>query len=302
MDKDESSNKIPSDLTKMKKLYDIEDHTDEVFYLVKLPDRRLASCSRDGTIKIFNPEDDYHCDVTMKHEGLVVSFDFIGNDRIVSHNASGHIYFWTYGQYTCQLENIDDVELSVRKIKILTKNRLAICKEGYDVEIWTGVHPIKLIQTLADKEQFPLNVFQPKEKEILLAVYAGGIVIIWDLNTYQKISSHECQQASNGILQYDQNTVYILSSYEMVILNLIDYQFSEVPGIEDGLFHESMVKLRDGNILFRRCSWLMIFNPKTKKVEQKFHSYEGGTAICAINDHQIAMNGDEKNKIIIYEY
>ena len=41
-------------------------HTKSVTSLIQLKDKRIASCSEDGTIRIFDPSNDYHCDKLIK--------------------------------------------------------------------------------------------------------------------------------------------------------------------------------------------------------------------------------------------
>ena len=46
----------------MENIKTISEHSDTVNSLLLLKDKRVASCSFDKTIRIFNPSNDYHCD------------------------------------------------------------------------------------------------------------------------------------------------------------------------------------------------------------------------------------------------
>ena len=53
----------------------INVHSNKINSLILLNDNRIASCSSDKTIRIFNPSNDYHCDETITER--IYSFDFI---------------------------------------------------------------------------------------------------------------------------------------------------------------------------------------------------------------------------------
>ena len=44
----------------------ITDHTDSVKSLLHLKDGRIASCSNDNKIRIYDPSNDYHCNKVIK--------------------------------------------------------------------------------------------------------------------------------------------------------------------------------------------------------------------------------------------
>ena len=63
----------------------ITDHTDGVHSLLRLKDGRVASCSSDETIRIYNPSNDYHCDqVLQRHSRCIPSICELIDGTIVS--------------------------------------------------------------------------------------------------------------------------------------------------------------------------------------------------------------------------
>ena len=61
------------------------EHTDNVNSLLRLKDGRVASCSDDKTIKIFEPSNDYHCDQVIKrHNDSITSICQLDDGTIVS--------------------------------------------------------------------------------------------------------------------------------------------------------------------------------------------------------------------------
>ena len=63
----------------------ITDHTSSVFSLLLLKDKRIASCSRDKTIRIFDPSNDYKCtQVIERHTKSITSICELDDGTIVS--------------------------------------------------------------------------------------------------------------------------------------------------------------------------------------------------------------------------
>ena len=62
----------------------ITDHTDYVISLLHLRDGRVASCSDDKTIRIYDPSNDYHCDqVIQRHWEPITSICEVDDGTIV---------------------------------------------------------------------------------------------------------------------------------------------------------------------------------------------------------------------------
>ena len=95
-------------------------HTKSVTSLIQLKDKRIASCSQDGTIRIFDPSNDYHCDEVIKiskdgiesicelDDGTIVSCTW---DRII------------IGNYTMKITD----RTIIYKVITLPDNRIATC-------------------------------------------------------------------------------------------------------------------------------------------------------------------------------
>ena len=69
----------------IKNIKTITDHTGSVNSLLHLKDGRVASCSRDKTIRIYDPSNDYHCDQVIKrHSEGIPSICQLDDGTIVS--------------------------------------------------------------------------------------------------------------------------------------------------------------------------------------------------------------------------
>ena len=63
----------------------ITEHTKWVTSLLRLKDGRVASCSDDETIRIYDPSNDYHCDQVIKrHSQRITSICQLDDGTIVS--------------------------------------------------------------------------------------------------------------------------------------------------------------------------------------------------------------------------
>ena len=62
----------------------INSHSKEVNSLLLLQDNRIASCSEDNTIRIFNPSKWYKCEQIIENTSPVISICQMDNGTIVS--------------------------------------------------------------------------------------------------------------------------------------------------------------------------------------------------------------------------
>ena len=94
-------------------------HTD-VTSLIQLKDKRIASCSEDGTIRIFDPSNDYHCDKLIKinKEGIK-SICELDDGTIVSCTWDRIII----GDHTIKITD----RTIIYKVITLPDNRIASC-------------------------------------------------------------------------------------------------------------------------------------------------------------------------------
>ena len=76
----------------IKSIKTITGHTECVYSLLHLRDGRVASCSLDNTIRIYDPSNDYHCDQVIKrHRQVIQSICQLDDGTIVSCSYDGTI-------------------------------------------------------------------------------------------------------------------------------------------------------------------------------------------------------------------
>ena len=62
----------------------ITEHTLSVNSLLPLKDKRIASCSEDNTIRIYDPSNDYHCDQVINRQSQRITSICELDDGILS--------------------------------------------------------------------------------------------------------------------------------------------------------------------------------------------------------------------------
>ena len=116
----------------------LTNHTDIVNSLILLSDGRIASSSKDTTIKIFNPYKKYSCDLTLEgHKDYVISLCKLDNNDIASASWDHSIKIWsiTRNSYKC-LYTIDNAHKgNIMKILSLPNNRIATISTGKLIKI-----------------------------------------------------------------------------------------------------------------------------------------------------------------------
>lgn len=221
-------------IEKIKEINVIHHHTENVYNLILLQDGRLASCSWDKTIKIFDIKNNFHCDITIdQHSESVNSICQIENGKLISCSWDKTIKIFTlfessfHCDYTIQNTHND----WVYKIIPLTKNRFASC--GNEIKIWNSTYPYNLIQTLVGYSEIK-SIIQLKEKEILISGGSDSTIRIWNLINYKVekfIQGISCCWAFS-IIELDDNKIMSGGEKKITILNLNNYSIEKV--IENG--------------------------------------------------------------------
>ena len=113
----------------------ITDHTGYVYSLLHLKDGRVASCSWDITIRIYDPSNDYHCvQVIERHSKGITSICQLDDGTIVSCSGDRTIMI---GDYT--ISNAHNS--SIDKVITLPNNRIASCSADKTIKIWKSNPP-----------------------------------------------------------------------------------------------------------------------------------------------------------------
>ena len=132
----------------IKSIKTITGHTHNVYSLLHLKDGRVASCSWDKTIRIYDPSNDYHCDQVIKrHSESITSICQLDDGTIVSCSGDRTIMISDY-----TIKNAHDDWIA--KVITLPNNRIASCSKDNRIKIWKSNPqysdtPIKVLEGLS---------------------------------------------------------------------------------------------------------------------------------------------------------
>ena len=112
----------------------ITGHTAFVDSLLHLRDGRVASCSNDNTIRIYDPSNNYHAQVIKRHDKEILSICELDDGTIVSCSCSGTIIIGDYA-----IKNAHEFEIN--KVIALPDNRIASCSIDNTIKIWKSNPP-----------------------------------------------------------------------------------------------------------------------------------------------------------------
>ena len=170
---------VNSNITCIKK---INEHSDSITSLLILSDGRLASCTHDKTIKIYNLNNNYHCDLRIKtgHPYAVTYLTQLKNNKLVSCSFDQKIMIWNINQssYTCDYSIKTAHNSYIFKVIPLTNNRMASCSWDKTIKIWNSNHPYKKIITLKGHTSYVRSIIQLKDREVTYKLCSLIVLIL----------------------------------------------------------------------------------------------------------------------------
>ena len=221
-------NSISVKKTDIKNIKTINEHNSNVASLLLLSDGRLASCSYDTIIKIFNMNNNYHCDFTINTEH-VICVDYIceiDNNKLISCSYDKSIKIWSITQlsYQCDYTINDAHDDYIKKLITLPDNRFASCSYDGTIKIWNSNHPYNLIKTLINHTRYVRSIIYLKGKDKLISGGYNYYLCIWNISTYiceKTIEGVSCSY-SNSMIEISDNTI-IVGGREIVLINTEKY-------------------------------------------------------------------------------
>ena len=229
----------------------IIDHKSKVNSLLLLKDKRVASCSMDRTIRIFDPSKDYHCDqVLNRHNGDIFSICELEDGTIVSCSFDNSIMI---GDYT--IKNAHDGW--IYKVITLPNNRIASCSCDKNIKIWTSNPPYSdtPIKVLEGHDKTVFSLLYIKEKDMMISGSFNEKLCLWNMSTYQCVAVIEgvkCNN-SNSLYQIDKDRVIVGGWDTFSIVNI------DKCAIEKKIIDKSLVnvccflKLKDNKTILCGC-------------------------------------------------
>lgn len=215
------------DLSSLKLLRTIEDHSNWVNCLCLLKDMRLASCSWDKTIKIFNLFK-LKCDITIiGHKGIITYISEIKENYIASSSWNGEIkVFEIYKNHYQCIKSFQAHNDVVHKITLLTNDRFASCSGDFTVKIWKNDSSYKCVAILKEHTNIVFSVIIARSKKHLISASDDESVVFYDALTYErekKVFKVGCC-SSNSLFELDNNLLVVGKEDMLTFVDVATFQ------------------------------------------------------------------------------
>ncbi|MCQ2818040.1 MAG: hypothetical protein MJ252_12310, partial [archaeon] len=254
------------DLSKLELIQTIKAHDDWIRNLILLKDGRLASCSDDKTIKIFNLIN-YKCDLTISvHSAAVYFISQLDNGKLISCSGDKTIKIGNISNniYQCEATLVGHREWVVKVIPI-SKNRIVSCSYDKKIGVWNSEPPYDLIIALNIHRGYVNSIIQIKNEEILVSASWDSTLKFWNLNDYSIIGEVKgvTANSNNSLYQIDSKHIIIgeKENKNITIVNFKTYQIVAV--INNEILHKNpkyewygvgaFLKLNSSNSLLCGC-------------------------------------------------
>ncbi len=294
-----------TDISSLTLLKTINEQSCPILSLIVLSDGRLASCSYTKDVKIYDINNDYHCDITIPIPGVSYVSQLTNGHLIASLTSDIQILSITKDSFKLEHTIQKAHSAIITKTVELTKERFASCSNDKTIKVF-DYKSYSLIKTLEGHKEYVQAMLYIKGKDILLSGSYQENIHIWNLSTYQcetVIKDVYCV-SRNSLYQIDDNKVIAGGLNKVWVIDLLsnavicsfeDYQLNSV---------FCFLTIKDGSLLCgSRNSSLLKLDIENKKIiakKENFHDYEV-SSLVNINDNVFA-SGSFDFSIKIWKY
>ena len=222
----------------------ITGHTSSVNSLLLLNDKRVASCSFDNIIRIYDTSNDYHCDQVIKrHKKGISSICELDDGTIVSCSKEHSIMI---GNFIIKNPHND----WVYKVIALPNNRIASCSIDMKIKIWKSVPPYTIIpiKVLEGHTFYVTSLLYIKERDLILMMEH----FICGICQHNYFKGLKCC-SPNSLYQIDKDIVIVGGMDTFYIMNIDKCVIKKT--IKDRSFGtvHCFLKLRDNKTILCGC-------------------------------------------------
>lgn len=254
--------------SKMKLKANLTFHNNIVNNLCILSDGRLASCSDDWSICIYNFEESK---VDLKLEGhskeVTYIFEFKEN-VLLSSSWDNTVKIWEISgtKYSC-IGTLLGHEFCVFKVIGLSNNRICSCSYDNSIKVWDGIN-FCCIETLTQHNDKVTCIIELKNKKHLVSSSEDRTLRFWCNSTY------ECVKVIDDIYCYSNNSLIEISRSKILA-------GGETLSVIDASTLQLEMKIINSELQFIYA----------------IGEFKDDTVICSINKSLILINSDSYNKI-----
>ena len=282
----------------------ITTHISTVNSLLLLKDGRVASCSLDKTIRIYDPSNDYHCDQVIKRDSDgIPSICELDDGTIVSGSWKTIII----GDYTIKNAH----ECWINKVITLPYNRIASCSDDETIKIWKSNPPYsdKAIKVLEGHRYAVHSLLYIKERDIMISG-SGSLdrtLRLWNMSTYQcdnVIEGVECSSI-NSLYQIDKDRVIVGGFILICIVNIDECVIEKT--IEDRAlgYVNCFLKLRYNKTILCGCEYngkFCFYNIKTEEYRITRNNHKEEINDLLLIDDNTFLSCSEDKTIKVWKY
>ena len=231
----------------------LTQNSGSIYSLLLLDANRIASCSCDKTIRIYNQSNDYHCDeIIERHTDEVTSICKLDDGTLVSSSEDHSIKI---GEFTISNTH----QNSIWKVVSLPENRIASCSSDTTIKIWNSAPPYSdtPIKVLRGNKYSVNSILYIPERDILISGSNDPKFLLWNMSTYQCVSiiSDVGCCTSNSLYQIDRDTVIVGDWNYFSIVNISSNKCKIEHCIKDEQlgFVNCFIKLKDNKMILCGC-------------------------------------------------
>ena len=285
----------------IKSIKTITDHTNQVNFLLHRKDGRVASCSHDNTIRIYDPSNDYHCDqVIERHSECITSICQLDDGTIVSCSDDKSIMI---GDYTIKNAHDD----SIRKVITLPNNRIASCSKDMTIKIWKSNPPYSdtPIKVLTRHWDYAPSLLYIKERDIMISGAFDVTLRLWNMSTYQcdKVIEIKCCN-TNSLYQIDKDRVIVGGVNSFSIVNIDKCIIEKRINVKSLGFVHCFLKLRDNKTILCGCKYgiFCFYDMKTEQYKITKNNHNDAITDLLLIDDNTFLSCSTDTTIKVWRY
>lgn len=218
------SQKYKLSTMKLKKV--IEGSDSFILSVCVLNDGRLASCSYNLKIKVFNLETD-KCDLVLKgHRDFVVFVSLLNNGYLASSSYDKTIKIWEINKFHYQcIKTLKGCKDYIFRTIQLSNNRMGSCSLDKTIRIWNSNFPFNCITILRRHTDWVISLIELRNREYLVSGGNDKTIRFWCNSTYKnKYSIRNVMCETNSLLEVDNNLLLAGEGNVLTIINTLTLQ------------------------------------------------------------------------------
>lgn len=247
--------------------------------IIILQDGRLASCSGDTLIKIYNMKT---CSIELTLEGHTEGVRYLSqmkNGQLLSCSIDCMIKIWDIRKPKDQcIATLVGHTYHIRKVMPISNGRLASCGQDGTLKIWESVSPYSCLKTIKENNDC-INVIELEKKNSLVTVVSNSMnympadefsMIFYDSKTFEKtytINDVKCC-SKNALVEYN-NKIIAGGVGTITIINYDTYQIESIIKTRVGPnpYVCSFVNIGKDKIIFGVGGRIGLLDLVTKEIE-----------------------------------